>query len=492
MTKYILPKEAQNPNQQYIIYGTGEVARQYYYAMKQIMHSDNIICFIDSAPMNKQFNGKRVLSLKEFKNSTFPDPVKYIIASISGANEIASNLRKLSISEERLIFPEVDDNRAYFGSLVNLTSIRKIVYYPEVTSNRVLDDILNRIEWYIPSTDIEITIPISNNISKLTVEKVIKFVDKNLLSETLDQANLILVWDQSAFYNDELKSLPGKVLCVDPSFYYLTESEIYRKLYFWTLSESEQEIYAMKSIKNFDKFAEKNSNKKVSYVFGTGPSIEQALNFDFKGGLNIICNSLVKNKKLIKHIRPDLLAFADPVFHFSYVEYAKKFRIHAIEFLLKNEAFCVVPDYTVPLIVRHYPFIADRIIGIPTFGSVFNYPDRNNFFVRGTNNILTFLMLPIATSLTDKIMILGCDGRQQGETYFWKHNTSTQYTELMETVFKAHPSFFRDRKYEDYYETHCNLLDELIEAGEKAGKQYVSLTRSLIPVLSKRMIGETI
>ena len=46
----------------------------------------------------------------------------------------------------------------------------------------------------------------------------------------------------------------------------------------------------------------------------------------FYGYINIICNSMVKNKSLLKHINPQLLVFADPVFHMSHNEYAEEFR----------------------------------------------------------------------------------------------------------------------------------------------------------------------
>jgi hypothetical protein len=71
--------------------------------------------------------------------------------------------------------------------------------------------------------------------------------------------------------------------------------------------------------------------------------------------------------------------------------------------------------------------------------------------------------------------------------YFWKHSSSAQFSDLMQTVFETHPSFFRDRNYKDYYEEHCDTLKKLIEFGEKKGKKYFSLTNSYIPVLKDRL-----
>ena len=88
--------------------------------------------------------------------------------------------------------------------------------------------------------------------------------------------------------------------------------------------------------------------------------------------------------------------------------------------------------------------------------------------------------------MTDEINIIGADGRNPDEKYFWQHSQSAQFGNLMNTVFEIHPSFFRDRDYKDYYDEHCNFLNDLIEYGEKQGKKYLSITSSFIPALKKR------
>jgi hypothetical protein len=96
-------------------------------------------------------------------------------------------------------------------------------------------------------------------------------------------------------------------------------------------------------------------------------------------------------------------------------------------------------------------------------------------------------MLPIAFALTDRVEIAGCDGRVADERYFWHHNARTQYSdELMTSAFDAHPAFFRDRDYADYYEGHCRELEELLTTGEAAGKRSMGVTPSHIPALRQR------
>jgi hypothetical protein len=98
-------------------------------------------------------------------------------------------------------------------------------------------------------------------------------------------------------------------------------------------------------------------------------------------------------------------------------------------------------------------------------------------------------MLPIASAVTDRVQIIGADGREQDDSYFWEHSEIAQYDdEIMQSAVETHPSFFRDRIYEDYYQKHVETLTNMIEYGEKHGVEYFSLTDSHIPCLSQRQI----
>jgi hypothetical protein len=85
------------------------------------------------------------------------------------------------------------------------------------------------------------------------------------------------------------------------------------------------------------------------------------------------------------------------------------------------------------------------------------------------------------------VRIAGCDGRKPNENYFWKHNADTQYSDnLMASAFAAHPAFFRDRDYSDYYAQHCREVEDLLAAGEQHGRTVESVTPSWIPALAAR------
>ena len=96
------------------------------------------------------------------------------------------------------------------------------------------------------------------------------------------------------------------------------------------------------------------------------------------------------------------------------------------------------------------------------------------------------MLLPVAFRIADEIAVLGADGRSQGETYFWSHGKSVQFNDKMCSVRDEHPSFFRDRNYKRYYKNHCRELESLLRHAEQNDKHIVSLTKSLIPALSRR------
>ena len=107
------------------------------------------------------------------------------------------------------------------------------------------------------------------------------------------------------------------------------------------------------------------------------------------------------------------------------------------------------------------------------------------YLMRSTS-VLTSHVVPIVSSVCDEIYFIGADGRKPDDKYFWSYDKSSQFGELMQTLFETHPSFFRDADYVDYYKTHCDYFEDLLCYGESLGKQYYTLTPSYIPALARR------
>ena len=182
--------------------------------------------------------------------------------------------------------------------------------------------------------------------------------------------------------------------------------------------------------------------------------------------------------------------FSDPAYHFGVSKYAAAFREYAKQAMLNfSELICVVPERYYPLTVAFLgESIQERIIGIPLVETAqFNFPCADAFFVRKTGNILTLLMIPVASQIAGRVNIFGADGRDKGDQGYWKHSQSSQMSDQMKTIYDAHPSLGRDEDVEKYYDEHCQLLEEMLSYGETAQeKVYCCKTPSFIPALARR------
>ncbi len=483
MAVYVLPELNHAEGQRYAIYGTGEVAKQYCNQLRKNFGYDSVAFFIESHPIGKEFMSVPLYDPNELLQLDYKG-YKYIVTSFASMNLMIDTLISKGISSDQILRAKGAKTNVYIRD--DYPMIREICYYPKVNRKEKLLDIYRRVKWYMPkSGENSASVYIDTDIREGGKPGNVVLVSDSDIQDYLKTSDIVLVWDKESLDDDVLKEYISKIYCVDETFYSVVESNIYRKVYYHCLSASKQEYYTQLSKINYENMYIKNKDKKEAYIFGTGPSIENAYGFDFSNGFNIVCNSIVKNKGLLRKINPDLLVFADPVFHFSPCEYAQKFREDVLETVSEFDCYCLTLNFTVPLMLAHYPELRDRIIGIP-INSRMNFPDLENFYVKSSSNILTLFMIPVASSICNDINILGCDGRQKGETYFWKHNNDTQYNDLMKTVFDMHPSFFRDRVYEDYYKEHCEYLQLLIEYGESLGKKYRCLTPTYIPALKER------
>jgi DNA-binding ferritin-like protein (Dps family) len=359
--------------------------------------------------------------------------------------------------------------------------------------------LFNRLNWYMGATSVRALLPtphdrpaVLDRVQTLSHQPAyaddgaVALVGLEAVDEALTVADYILVWNWKALLLPKILSRLHQTALVDPGFYSARESMEWYKEVCGALQE---ESSHQKNQERFRKLYEQAADYQEAYVFATGPSLDSVFEHDIPNdALRIICNSIVRNGDLLDHLDPDVLTFADPVFHFGPSTYAAKFRNDAIETLRTYDCWCIVNTPGDALLRARFPDVADHIIGIPERGSLsrFHTPTSSELFVRTTGNIMTLFMLPLAAALADRIRIVGADGREENESYFWKHSSIAQYEGLMNSAVEEHPSFFRDRMYEDYYDRHINLLREQIETHEAQGKVYHSITPSHIPVLKQR------
>ena len=380
--------------------------------------------------------------------------------------------------------------------------IENILIYPIVESVDTLSDIINRISCSLPQKDgLNIFIAVSDNLKNINITELptpkyqARYIGKNknihIINHTLIKEHLetdyILVHDVRALNKLSLLKKAYKIKIIDKEYFSDQETENLRSLFFNCLKDEEKSNYLDISKKNYFNMIEKNRGKKNAYCFTTGPSFDNYKSIKIKkDSFKIICNSIVKNSDFIDYVKGvDLLTFADPVFHFGPSTYTEKFINDVISLVNKYDTYIIVPENSMAILLSHYSQLKNNLIGMP-IGNRLNTPSIDNFFLKGSANILTLFMIPLATAVAKTTFIIGADGRRKEEKYFWKHSNVVQYSDEMESTFITHPSFFRDRNYADYYFVHCEFLEKLLRYGESRNHFYFSVTKSFIPALEKR------
>jgi hypothetical protein len=268
----------------------------------------------------------------------------------------------------------------------------------------------------------------------------------------------------------------------DPNLFYLSER------YWFALGRTYAQAGGPGPAESVRRLLERAPDARTAFVLATGPSAGDVDPSDVDADVRITCNSAVRDQQLLDWLRPDVIAFGDPVFHYGPSRYAAAFRRDLLRAAEQTDALLVTTDGWVNPLLNHHPDLMDRLAVLALSKEVpWRAPTLEQPAVRNTGNVLTNLMLPCALALADEITIAGCDGRKPEERYYWRHNRRTQYSdELMRSAFEAHPAFFRDVSYEDYYDRHIEELEEFLSTTEAAGKRFSCLTASHIPALLRR------
>jgi hypothetical protein len=280
----------------------------------------------------------------------------------------------------------------------------------------------------------------------------------------------------------------ARVRIIGPDFYSGVDGSAFQEVMAATVDRESYPDLLARSRQNFQDLLSRHGGAETVYVLGTGPSVEEMRRHDPEGAPVVVCNSLVRDTGLLDHLRPAAVCFADEVFHYGPSRYAEAFRRDLLAVLARYDCHAVTRPWGAALLLRHHPELADRLIALPEDAPGWNVPSDQGFRVRATGNILTFYMLPLGAALGRRIRVGGSDGRRRGETYFWRHGPSVQYEGLMETAFRTHPAFFRDRIYTDYYRRHLRLLGDQVAWLERQGHPVESITATHIPVLRRRAV----
>lgn len=185
-------------------------------------------------------------------------------------------------------------------------------------------------------------------------------------------------------------------------------------------------------------------------VLGGGPSIDYYYAEQNEWDAWIGCNFIVCDAKIRKSGNPFAICILDPDF-FSSMESMKQFWEDAFKLLRETSAIIITAYKFAPYIELNLPediknkCLYVKTLGSDTFTAVTNF-DLSDLRVTPYGNVLTDLMLPVATSVSKMIMIYGCDGRPPGSVgNFPKSSTFQVFDDkICENNYNNPESYFHE------------------------------------------------
>jgi DNA-binding ferritin-like protein (Dps family) len=278
--------------------------------------------------------------------------------------------------------------------LNNKYTSQPIVFIADSLEEKDIDLLINQIKWYLYDIPVQVYVKDNKTVN----------IDNIQIIKELPRDYYPIYTSYKTYFS--FRSLRNKFngLIIDRNFYLANDAITFRDLYFRFANDQYKDKLENISKINYKKFVEKKDSD-VSTCFLTGPSIEKYKDVDIcTDGYKIVCNSIVKNKELLEHIKgPDIVVFADPVFHFSINDYCEKFRNDLIKVFDKYKPFIGVPIQSMPVYLNNFPFLEDYLIGFESSKEIIFPTLLNNLQVKSTGNILTMLMIPIAISRSKKL-----------------------------------------------------------------------------------------
>jgi hypothetical protein len=381
------------------------------------------------------------------------------------------------------------------------TKQNSLLVYPPLVDEAELLDLCYKIRYFLPQHLVDrVSVCIADTIQfagdflpvpeYVTAEPILTNSFEWIRHSKIDlkrllQADWILVWDEKTLSNDIfLKWFSAKIKHVD------RHASVWEG-WSWAglghnISLVEHKIFPDQVQLKFNSYIESLPQYDKAYVFGTGPSLDCAYQFDFSDGYRVVCNTIVKNKRLLKHISPHFIVAADAIYHFGNNNHAHQFRCDLEEALNTTGAMFLTADFFSYLLYYHHPAINERILPLRTDLTGMFLEMKKQFAYTSLPNILNGILLPLGSSLSDEIYLLGFDGRAPSDNLFWKNSDDNSYEGLKPTIRMAHPGFFDKMDYEDYSRLQSDAAEQLMALGETMGKKYYSLNQTFIPALQKR------
>lgn len=386
----------------------------------------------------------------------------------------------------------------------------KIVYYPEFDSQEELTSHYFRACWYFPAENNHcdsvklycgrgISLgdkPAYMGSSNISSDHIVISADVQKMVRDAETAKVVLLWKKcEQSFIEQLKLKGVTVVNVATNDEDAIEYGRYCDLIWrYFVTDEEKKRIIQQSYNKFVTYAEEIKKKgwKTGCVFGTGPSLETANEFDFTNCVSVVCNSIVQNKELLDHIQPQFITAGDVVSHLGVSLYAETFRKDLIAYLKSSGAYYLTTAPFGYLLLEQCAEIADKVILVEQITDEQNYDLTQVFGLPKLDSTFNIHMLPIIHTFCDNIFILGCDGKSKTRSNedFWAHAQEAQYFDLVDTGHQCHPTFDINRKKSTYSRYQDSVLHSVMEGEKYHHKRYYTLQQSYIDALENKKLPD--
>jgi hypothetical protein len=278
----------------------------------------------------------------------------------------------------------------------------------------------------------------------------------------------------------------SRIRILDPGYFLHSESMTGASLlYHDVLAADEREWLLEVGECRYRTMLQELGGANSACLVATGPSLRSVDPDDLgRYDVRMACNSSVKDKELLRGMRPNVFAFGDSAFHYGPSAYATQFRSDLKRMIDIYDPWVLTTVEFFPLLHRRWgDEVTHKFIPVPLRPRRAT-PTGPLPVHRRLGNVLTTYMLPAATTLSREVTFYGCDGRDPSSERFWNHHPQTEYEELYQGVVDAHPSFFAHADYRAYYERHCRTLANELQRESGRGTTFARGTPSFIPALA--------
>jgi hypothetical protein len=392
--------------------------------------------------------------LKKFKEDFF----KRNVNNQTLDNLISINSAKSNLPEELVLIGES-------------RSIDIWLFAPMITDHE-FEDLNHRLDFYVLG---------KRNLHLLTEDR---------FREPFFDSNPVLVFCQSEIVPEELKGLGGRLFNIDHRYNREGGYEWARLTRYLTGDSDINSAFSR--LKSFLQELRAKQLKK-SYIFGTGPSLEKAIERDWSDGFCIVCNTIVRDPVLWKHLKPDFIVAGDSRYHFGYTSFSRSFQKDLLDRLQESKTFFLYPEIFDSIAQREFFAVRERLLPVP-----YGYQKRVDidlsidYELPSLGNVLPLLLLPLACTLSKDVYLWGFDGRAPNDALFWSNSSRHNYPEKMPELLRAHPAFFESympkKGSNSYVNTYMgDELDKLMEQAESRGYNFFMMHPTWTATLQKRI-----